>query len=101
MGVRRDAGDGRRQAVPGLHEERRSMRSDFVGVGGLACPVCDAPAPLLEWPAGPATPLGCPYCTHAGTVRDFLALRGPAPAFRPRRAPARAPRVNVYARLRG
>jgi hypothetical protein len=91
MGVRRDAGDGRREAVPGLHEERRSTRSDFVGVGGLACPVCDAPAPLLEWPAGPSTPLGCPYCTHAGTVRDFLSLR----------APARAPRVNVYARMRG
>jgi hypothetical protein len=66
------------------------MRTDFMGVGSLACPVCDAPAPLLHSPAGPETPLGCPYCDHAGAVRDFLSLR----------APARAPRVNVYARLR-
>jgi hypothetical protein len=89
MSVRR-AADGRREQVPGLREERRTGRTGFVGTGSLACPVCDAPAPLLRSPAEPATPLGCPYCSHTGAVRDFLSLA----------SPPRAPRVRVYASLR-
>jgi hypothetical protein len=26
----------------------------------------------------PADPLGCPFCGHAGSVRDFLSLRAPS-----------------------
>ena len=71
-----------------LREERRAGRTSFLGVGSLACPECDAPTPLSGAAATPATPLGCPYCDHSGSVRDFLSMR----------APQRAPRVNVYVR---
>ena len=80
--------DGRPEDLAALREERRSVRTSWLGTGSLACPSCDAPAPLLENPATPATPLGCPYCNHAGSVRDFLSLT----------APHRAPRVNVFVR---
>src|ERR1700760_4647123 len=81
--------DGRAEGVAGLREERRSRRTSWMGVGSLSCPVCDAPTPLLESPATPQTAFGCPYCDHAGPVRDFLSLA----------EPLRAPRVNVYVRL--
>jgi DNA-directed RNA polymerase subunit RPC12/RpoP len=60
-----------------------------MGMGSLACPSCDAPTPLLERRASITTALGCPYCSHSGTVRDFLTLA----------EPHRAPRVNVFVRL--
>ena len=82
--------EGRADEPAGLHEERRTLRTGWLGVGSLACPECDAPTPLLTMPATPATPLGCPYCEHAGLVRDFLSLT----------APHRVPRVNVYVRGR-
>ena len=81
--------DGRQEGIAGLREERRARRSSWLGAGSLACPSCDAPAPLLASPAAPATPLGCPYCNHVGVVRDFLSLG----------EPLRAPRVNVFVRL--
>ncbi len=82
------APEGRPEEIAGLHEERRARRSAWLGVGSLACPQCDAPTPLWATTATPGTPLGCPYCAHAGSVRDFLSLR----------EPHRAPRVNVYVR---
>jgi hypothetical protein len=60
------------------HEERRTARSGRLGTGTLACPRCDAP---VAPPAGPMAPdhaLGCPFCGHAGAVRDFLSLAQPA-----------------------
>jgi hypothetical protein len=74
----------------GLREERRSWRTGWLGTGSLACPECDAPAPLLDGPAQPSTPLGCPYCAHTGALRDFLSMA----------EPHRAPRVNVFVRIR-
>ena len=62
-----------------LIEERRA-RSGHLATGTLACPLCDAPVALATGFAGPADPLGCPYCDHSGAVRDFLSLgrrRGP------------------------
>jgi hypothetical protein len=85
VGIERERPD----EVPGLFEERRSWRSTFLATGALACPECDAPAGLFEQPAGPATPLGCPYCNHTGAVRDFLTFG----------EPLRAPRVNVFVRF--
>ena len=79
----------RREDLAALHEERRAGRSSWLGTGSLSCPQCDAPAPLLDGPATPSTLLGCPYCDHAGSVREFLSLS----------APHRAPRVNVFVRL--
>jgi len=62
------------------HEERRIARSAHLASGTLACPACDAPvAPLLR-PMGPAEPLGCGFCLHHGTVRDFLSLSAPTRA---------------------
>ena len=60
-----------------LIEERRN-RSGHVATGTLACPLCDAPVALAGAFAGPSDPLGCPYCDHNGSVRDFLSLASPS-----------------------
>ncbi len=67
-----------------IHDERRT-RATRLGVGTLACPHCDAPV-ALAGPVAPADPIGCPYCGHAGAVRDFLSL---APPSRPARVVVR------------
>ena len=50
----------------------------MLATGTLACPECDAPvAPgprglaLAEW-------VGCPFCAHAGAVREFVTLGEPS-----------------------
>jgi len=72
-------------------EERRE-RGSHLAVGTLACPRCDAPVALVDGPVAPAAALGCPYCGHAGAVRDFLSLGDPV---RPQRV-----EVRVVARRR-
>ena len=70
-------------------QEIRRSPSTRLASGTLACPECDAPVS----PTGRMTPadaIGCPYCGHAGVVREFLSL---AP-------PARPARVDVYVRIR-
>jgi hypothetical protein len=62
--------------VVDLREERRIARSGRLASGTLACPRCDAPV-APAGPVTPAQPLGCPYCEHAGAVRDFLTLGEP------------------------
>jgi hypothetical protein len=57
-------------------EHRHSERSARLGTGTLACPRCDAPV-ALAGAVSPAEPLGCPFCRHAGAVRDFLSLASP------------------------
>jgi hypothetical protein len=60
-----------------VHEEERRARTSHLASGTLACPGCDAPVA----PAGrmsPADALRCPYCAHAGAVRDFLSLAAPS-----------------------
>jgi hypothetical protein len=89
MAVKRGRPDGASEEIPGLREERRARRSNFVGVGSLSCPECDAPAPLAGSPAAPDSDLACPYCSHAGAVRDFLTFG----------EPLRAPRVHVFVRI--
>ena len=54
------------------------LRSTRLASGTLACPACDAPVMPGPRPLAPADPLGCPYCAHAGAVRDFLSLAPPA-----------------------
>jgi hypothetical protein len=71
-----------------IRVEQRIRRADRLATGTLACPVCDAPVA----PAGPMTPaqrIGCPYCGHAGAVRDFLSLAAPS---RPARVAVRVVR---------
>lgn len=78
-----------------IQEERRIRHAEVLTVGTLACPGCDAPVA----PSGPVAPrdgLRCPFCAHAGTVRDFLSLEPPTRPARvvvrvsaPSRAPAR------------
>ena len=70
-------------------EEIRKSHSTRLAGGTLACPSCDAPV----MPIGRMTPadaLACPYCSHAGAVRDFLSLG----------APTRPARVEVHVRVR-
>jgi hypothetical protein len=77
---------------PVTHLEERRARSGHLASGTLACPLCDAPVALAHAFAGPADPLGCPYCDHYGAVRDFLSLEAPS-------RPARVT-VRVIARRR-
>lgn len=56
--------------------EVRPGRATHVATGSLACPACDAPAPLAA-PAAPNDPLACGYCGADGAVRDFLSLARP------------------------
>ena len=63
----------------------RVARSATVATGTLACRRCDAPV-ALAGPVSPAAALTCPYCSHAGAVRDFLSL---APPRRPARVVVR------------
>ncbi len=58
------------------HQELRPARSGRLAVGTLACPACDAPV-VPAAPLAPSDPLGCPFCAHAGPVRDFLVLGEP------------------------
>lgn len=73
-------------------EELRPARTGRVASGSLACPRCDAPVHLAGI-AGPAAPLGCPFCEHAAPLRDFLSLGAPT-------RPARVT-VRVVSRPRG
>jgi hypothetical protein len=73
------------RATPAREELRRTTRSTRVAAGTLACPECDAPIALAA-PVAPAAPLACPFCAHAGAVRDFLSL---APPTRPARVVVR------------
>ena len=57
-------------------EERRAVRSGRLAVGSMACPNCDAPV-APDRPLSPGDPLACPYCGHAGAVRDFLSIGAP------------------------
>ena len=77
---------GRRGAV---EEERRATRSTRLALGTLACPDCDAPVALAGRRLAPAAALNCPYCGHAGALRDFLSLEVPV---RPARVEVRVVR---------
>lgn len=57
-------------------EIRRTTRTSVVAEGTLACPECDAPV-APDRAVDVTAPLGCPYCGHAGAVRDFLSLTAP------------------------
>jgi hypothetical protein len=61
----------------GYFEERRTDRGRLA-MGTLACPLCDAPVAPGPVPLSPADAIGCPYCHHAGAVRDFLSLSPPS-----------------------
>jgi hypothetical protein len=79
MGLER-AGEGADPIRPGAstsHTEYRLRHSTRLATGTLACPRCDAPVALAAGAVAPADPLGCPFCGHAGAVRDFLSLAGP------------------------
>lgn len=76
--------------VGGAQEERRRTRSCLVTEGSLACPRCDAPVALGAGAVSPGHPLDCPFCDHAGPVREFLSLSRPT-------RPARV-EVRVFAR---
>jgi hypothetical protein len=63
--------------VAGRHEERRRAGAGRLATGTLACPACDAPVAPGDRPLAPAELFGCPFCDHAGAVRDFLSLASP------------------------
>lgn len=75
-------------AVKRFEEERRNARSTRMASGTLACPECDAPVAPGERVLAPHDSLDCPYCDHAGPVRQFLSLA----------APARPARVAIHVR---
>lgn len=58
-------------------EIRREQRARHLADATLACPSCDAPVALADSPAAVGDPLGCPFCAHGGSVRDFLSFSTP------------------------
>jgi hypothetical protein len=80
----------RGERIGRLDAEHRLGRSTLLATGTLACPACDAPVAPGPRALGPAEQLACPYCGHAGAVREFLSLA----------APARPARVEVRVRAR-
>ena len=59
-----------------FEELRQAHRNGHVASASMACPECDAPvAPIGRMRLRDA--LGCPFCAHAGPVRDFLSLSAP------------------------
>jgi hypothetical protein len=70
----------RPERIGRLAEDRRA--SSRLAVGTLACPLCDAPVALTAASMRPADAIGCPYCGHAGAVRDFLSLGEPTRPMR-------------------
>ena len=62
-----------------------------MAAGTFACPHCDAPVSPGGRPLRPMEPVACPYCGHAGAVRDFLSLA----------TPTRPAHVEVRVRARG
>jgi hypothetical protein len=83
--------------LSGPEEIRRVVQSSVMATGTLACPRCDAPVSPGARSLSPGEPLGCPFCGHAGTVRDFLSLAAPS---RPARVQVRvlAPRLRRRSR---
>jgi len=64
------------------HAEHRIAHSTVLAAGTFACPACDAPVLPGDRPLRPAEPVACPFCGHAGAVRDFLSLDAPTrPAY--------------------
>jgi hypothetical protein len=66
------------ERLGGPQEIRADARAWHLATGSLACPLCDAPVVLTAPVQGPADPLACAYCDHAGRVRDFLSLAQPS-----------------------
>jgi hypothetical protein len=62
--------------LAGARADSLVARTGHLAGGTLACPRCDAPVALAR-PLTPAAPLACPYCGHAGALRDFLSLTAP------------------------
>jgi hypothetical protein len=58
-------------------ELRRSQDARQVATGTLACPACDAPAAIGPGPMALADDLVCGFCSHHGTVRDYVSLGRP------------------------
>jgi hypothetical protein len=75
--------------LAGPRERRDAARPWVLANGTLACPRCDAPVALEPGGVSPAEPMSCPFCRHAGAVRDFLSLTAPS---RPARVEVRVVR---------
>jgi hypothetical protein len=76
--------------LDGTYELRRTELPWRLGTGTLACPACDAPVSPGDTPLAPPDLVACPFCSHAGAVRDFLSLS----------TPTRPARVEIRVRLR-
>ncbi|EHN12212.1 hypothetical protein PAI11_08880 [Patulibacter medicamentivorans] len=79
MGIDRAFSDsepvGRRSRTGDL---RPDTHNGVLGIGTLACPICDAPVAPGPGPMSPADAIGCPLCGHGAAVRDFLSLAAPS-----------------------
>ena len=67
-----------RRAAAATEEERRAAGVGVLATGTLACPECDAPVAPGPHGLSPAELVGCPFCAHAGAVREFLTLGEPS-----------------------
>jgi len=65
------------ERLTGHNELRRAHSARQVATGTLACPACDAPAAIGPGPMALADDLVCGFCSHHGTVRDYVSLGQP------------------------
>ena len=78
MAFQRDGSDPvRGERIGRLDGEHRLGHSTLLSAGTFACPDCDAPVAPGPHPLQPRQRVACPYCGHAGRVRDFLSLATP------------------------
>ena len=69
--------DPRERSDRELVQEWRAIRSDRLCEATIACRRGDAPVAIGPDPLGIGVTLTCPFCGHAGLVRDFLSLTSP------------------------
>lgn len=63
--------------VTAQYEERRSIRTDRLCGGTLACDRCDAPIDPGSESISLGQTLACPFCQRQGPAREFLSLASP------------------------
>jgi hypothetical protein len=65
------------ERLSGRHERRRAESSRRMATGTLACPACDAPVVPGPSALSALALFSCGFCSHVGTLRDFLSLAEP------------------------
>lgn len=75
--AQRSDSSGLRFPASAGHVEKRRAINGLSRPGSLACDRCDAPVALGAEPLRLSEVMSCPFCGHAGPLREFLSLAEP------------------------